>query len=159
VSDADDDAALAAYGATLADGIEAALPSWVERSVQRLLVAWTGAAAPEAMASARAAGLAARDDVAPRVRALLAEDVDEQRQNPLALVREAVRYPSAVLAGAGVPPVERDALAVEQHPDDDYDLAPATFADLDPSLHGPGLEWGAAKAHVHLRRHRPGGSS
>ena len=35
-------------------------------------------------------------------------------------------------------------------PDDVYDLSPATFADVDPALHEPGLVWGAAKAHVHL---------
>ena len=43
----EDAAALARYGAVLADGIDAALPGWVERSVQRLLLAWTGAADPE----------------------------------------------------------------------------------------------------------------
>jgi hypothetical protein len=166
VSDADggpteDDLALARYGAALADGIEAALPGWVERSAERLIVAWSGVADPLVVSRAAAAGRDARDDVAPRVRALLAEDLDEQRTTPLALVRQAVRYPTAVLAEAGVPPVERDALAVEQHPADDYDLTPATFADLDPALHEPGLEWGAAKAHVHLQRHRPaaGGGS
>jgi hypothetical protein len=35
-----------------------------------------------------------------------------------------------------------------------YDLSPAAFADLDPSLREPGLTWGAAKAHVHLARRR-----
>ena len=39
-------------------------------------------------------------------------------------------------------------------PDDDYDLSPATFADIDESLHEPGLVWGAAKAHVVLTRRR-----
>ena len=150
-----DDEAFARYGAALADGIERALPGWAERSVHRILVAWAGAADPEVLAAARAAGEAARDDVGPRVRALLAADVDQQRANPLALVREAVPYPTRVLVDAGVPPVERDALAVEQHPDDRYDLAPATFADLDPALHELGIEWGAAKAHLHRSRHLP----
>jgi hypothetical protein len=153
----EDDEALARYGAVLAESVVAALPAWVVRSVERLLVAWAGAADPEVVAAAEQAGLAAQADVGPRLRMLLAADVDEQRTNPLALVREAVRYPTQVLADAGVPPVRRDALAVEQHPDDLYDLAPATFADLDPALHEPGIEWGAAKAHVHLRRHRGDG--
>jgi hypothetical protein len=39
-------------------------------------------------------------------------------------------------------------------PDDVYDLTPASFADVDPALHEPGLVWGAAKAHVHLARRR-----
>jgi hypothetical protein len=155
VPDPDDGAAaFAAYGARLADGIEAALPGWVEHSVERLLVAWTGAADAEVVAEARRAGLAAQADITPQVRALLALDVDAQRANPLAVVRSAVRYPTAVLQAAGVPPVQRDAVAEQQHPDDLYDLTPATFGDLDPALHEPGLEWGAAKAHLHLSRHR-----
>lgn len=151
----EDDAALARYGAVLADGVEAAMPAWVVRSVEGIWRAWSGTADPEVTAAAEQAGLAAQADVGPRVRALLAADVDEQRANPLALVREAVRYPTAVLAESGVPPVERDAQAVEQHPDDHYDLTPTSFGDLDPGLQEAGIEWGAAKAHVHLSRHRP----
>jgi hypothetical protein len=86
---------------------------------------------------------------------LLALDVDEQRVNPLALVRRAVSYPTAVLRDAGVPPVVRDEFDERAFPDDVYGLAPAAFADIDPALHEPGLLWGAAKAHAHLaRRHR-----
>ena len=50
--------------------------------------------------------------------------------------------------------MERDAQAERLFPDDDYDLAPASFADIDPSVHEPGLVWGAAKAHVILKRRR-----
>ena len=77
--------------------------------------------------------------------------------NPLALVRQAVPYPTEVLRSAGVPPVARDEFAARQFPDDDYDLAPTSFAELDPELHEPGLVWGAAKAHVHLARRRAAG--
>lgn len=154
---AEDEAALVRYGERLADGVEAALPGWVERSVERLAVAWAGRLDAGVAAAARAAGADARAEVAPRVRALLALDLDEQRTNPLALVREAVRFPTAVLREAGVPPVERDEVAERQLPDDPYDLTPTSFADLDPALHEPGLEWGAAKAHVHLARRRAEG--
>jgi hypothetical protein len=92
--------------------------------------------------------------VEPALRDLLRADVDDQRTNPLAILRGAVRYPTGVLRAAGVPPVERDAHAVALFPEDDYDLSPAAFADLGPSVHEPGLRWGAAKAHVILRRRR-----
>jgi hypothetical protein len=59
-----------------------------------------------------------------------------------------------VLVEAGVAPVRRDPHAERLFPDDVYDLAPAAFADLDPSVHEPGLVWGAAKAHVVLARRR-----
>lgn len=137
----------------LADGVEATLPGWVERSVQRVLVAHQGWADPEVMASARAAGDRARADVVPRVRALLGADIDDQRANPLSLLRQAVRYPTEVLRQAGVPPVRRDRFSEERFPDDDYDLTPASFSDIDPALFEPGVAWGAAKAWVHKQRH------
>ena len=100
----------------------------------------------------RASGLAPRS--AREVRHLLSLDVDAQRTNPLSVVRSAVRYPTEVLRSAGVPPVRRDEFAERAFPDDIYDLSPASFADVDPSLHEPGVVWGAAKAHIHLTRHR-----
>jgi hypothetical protein len=157
-----DVAALAGHARTLAAGIEAALPAWAERAVLERWQAWQAwqapgsdpVAPPELVAAAREAGEAARRDVAPRVRALLETDVDEQRTGPLAIVREAVVHPTGVLARAGVPPVVRDEHAERLFPDDAYDLTPGAFADLDPALHEPGLVWGAAKAHVVLARRR-----
>ncbi|MDP8991731.1 MAG: hypothetical protein M3N31_01530 [Actinomycetota bacterium] len=137
----------------LADGLDAALPGWVERSVERVLLAHQGSVAPAVMAAARHAGQRARADVGSRVRALLAADVDEQPTNPLSILRQAVPYPTEVLRRAGVPPVERDRFARERFPDDDYDLTPASFADIDPSLLDVGVAWGAAKAWVHKQRH------
>lgn len=137
----------------LADGICEALPGWVERSVERLLVAYEGAADPAVMVAAREAGVRAAAEVGSRVRVLLAADIDEQRSNPLSLVRSAISYPTEVLRRAGVPPVERDSFAEERFPDDDYDLTPTSFADLDEGLRELGLRWGAAKAWEHKRRH------
>ena len=88
------------------------------------------------------------------MRALLALDVDAQPTTPLALVRGAVRYPTEVLASAGVRPVDRDPMAAEGFPDDVYDLTPGSLADLDPALVEAGIAWGAAKAHTVLRRRK-----
>jgi hypothetical protein len=152
--DPEDAAALARHAARLADGIDGAIPGWVERSVRRVL-ADQGIEIDEATAGAIAdAAAAARAEGTPRVRALLATDVDEQGTNPLSILRGLVRHPTAVLRSAGARPVARDAFAVRSFPDDVYDLAPAAFADVDPGLHEPGLVWGAAKAHVHLARRR-----
>jgi hypothetical protein len=155
---ADDLARLAGYAAALADGVQAALPGWVERSVERVHVAQTMRRPPQDVRdAAAAAGLAAAADVGARVRALLALDVDEQPTGPLAIVRQAVPYPTEVLQVAGVAPVARDEFAARQFPDDVYDLSPTSFAELDPDLHEAGLVWGAAKAHVHLARRRAAG--
>jgi hypothetical protein len=154
-----DDAALRAYGVALADAVDAVIEAWVVRSVERLVLAWQGGEPvdPLVLAAAADAGRAARAQVGADLRALLALDIDEQRVNPLAVLRGAVRYPTGVLQAVGVPGVVRDEFDERAFPDDEYGLTPASFGDLDPSLHDPGLEWGAAKAHVHLRRRRAEG--
>lgn len=140
----------------LADAVEAALPGWVERSVARIMAAWSGGAPGAGIAdAAREAGRRAGAEVGAEVRALLAADIDEQWTTPLSLLRAAVRYPTAVLQDAGVPPVERDPFRERLEPGDLYDLSPASFADVDPSLAEPGILWGAAKALAHRRRHQP----
>jgi len=147
------------HATALADGVQAALPGWVEGCVRRTVAA-AGVPFDDAMASATADAVeAARADVMPRMRALLEADVDEQRTTPLAILRSAVRHPAGVLSGAGVAPVERDEAQARLFPDDVYDLAPASFADVDTALVEPALAWGAAKAWTHRRRHgaaRPG---
>ncbi len=152
--DADDAVRLAAYAESLADGVDAALAGWVEAQVATIMVAWSGEVPDEVREEARRAGRAARDELGPEVRALLRLDIDDQRTNPMSILRTAAAYPTVVLRAVGVPPVERDRDAEAHFPDDDYDLVPTRFADLDPSLHDAGLRWGAAKAHVHLQRRR-----
>jgi len=142
------------YAAVLAEQIDEAIGPWVVRSVTRLMTAWQGSVDPDVRKAAEAAGRQARADTGAAVRALLAADVDEQRTTPLALLRQAVRYPTEVLRQAGVPPVVRDDFAVRAFPADVYDLSPASFADVDPSLLEAGLAWGAAKAFEHKRRHQ-----
>jgi len=154
---ADDDARLAAYARELADGVDAALAGWVRRSVERVLQAQGRSLTAEIGDRAAAAGEAARAEIVPRLRRLLEADIDVQRTNPLAVIRGAVTWPTEVLRAAGARPVARDAPSERHFPADIYDLTPANFADLDPSLHGPGMAWGAAKAHVHLRRRRAEG--
>ena len=148
------DALYVAIADELAAAVEAALPAWVERGVATILDAWQGGPGPADLEAAREAGRQAVADVGPRLRALLAADIDEQRATPLTLLRGAVHYPTEVLRRAGVPPVERDAFAEEAFPSDHYGLTPATFADIDPSLVEPALRWGAAKAFLHKRRHQ-----
>ena len=142
------------YAAALADAVEEAVPAWVERSVARVLAAAGRDADPDVLERAADAGRRARDEVMERLRPLLDTDIDDQRSTPLTILRDAVRFPTEVLRNAGVPPVERDHFAARAFPDDVYDLTPASFADVDPSLQEPGIVWGASKAHAHLQRHK-----
>ncbi|HMG44114.1 MAG TPA: hypothetical protein VK611_22470 [Acidimicrobiales bacterium] len=141
----------AAYATELADAVDAALAGWVERSV-RSVAAAQGLEVDES--ALRTAAEAARAEGAERLRALLATDIDEQAGSPLSILRSLVRYPTEVLRAAGARPVHRDEFVVRSFPADVYDLSPAAFADVDPTLHEPGLAWGAAKAYIHLSRRR-----
>jgi hypothetical protein len=147
------DSELDQYATALADAIEAALPGWVVSCVERVVVAWSGSCSKQVAAASREVGDRAAEDVGSEVRRLLATDVDEQWTTPLEIVRSAVRYPTAILAELGVPPVERDEFSIRRFPDDMYGLAPASLADVDPDLAEPAIVWGAAKAFEHKRRH------
>jgi hypothetical protein len=150
-----DAAALRGYADALCSAVLDALPGWVERSVLDRHQQWTDGPVPPAVrVGAARAGADAVAAVEPVLRELLATDVDDQRTNPLAILRSAVGHPTAVLRQAGVPAVDRDAQAAAMFPDDVYDLGPAAFADLGPAVHEAGLAWGAAKAHVVLARRR-----
>ncbi|MCP5026743.1 MAG: hypothetical protein GY929_10720 [Actinomycetia bacterium] len=139
---------IAPYAEALADAIEATVPGWVERCVAER------SGSTDLAEAGRAAGETAAAETIPAVRRLLATDIDDQWTNPLALIRAAVVHPTRVLNEAGVPPIPRDEFAERAFPEDVYGLIPASFADVDPRLHEPGLAWGAAKAHAHLTRRR-----
>lgn len=154
--DDDPEAVLAAKASALADALDRAVERWLADAVvtRAAGAGLTGPTVDEVAAeAARTAAAAAR----PRLRTLLATDVDAQATNPLAVLRDSLGPATAALADLGVPPAERDDFAVRAFPDDVYDLAPAAFADLGPDLRQPGLEWGAAKAFVHLQRRRAEG--
>ena len=138
------------HAVALADAIDDVLPGWVERCVRSRLTTVPRHVA----AAAKEAGERARAEVGGAVRELLLRDVDDQRGNPLALLRAAVRYPTEVLLAAGATVVERDKFSRERFPNDDYDLTPANWSDIHPSLNELGITWGAAKAFEHKRRHK-----
>lgn len=133
----------------LSEGVEQALPEWVLSAVESRVSEMS----PMIREAAEAAGSAAAADIGGQVTRLLAADIDDQRENPLALLRLAVHYPTEVLRAVGAAPVERDDFSIDRFPDDIYDLTPASFGDIHPDLQTPGLTWGAAKAFVHRRRH------
>ncbi len=149
-----DEQRFAAYSEQLVDAVDAVIDGWVHRCVADTC-ARTGVVVDDQLRDATDdAARRCRAEVVERLRVLLARDVDDQRGTPLQVLRDAVRFPTEVLAAAGVPAVERDEFDRRAFPDDRYGLTPAGFADVDPALAEPGLTWGAAKAHVHLQRHR-----
>ena len=76
----------------------------------------------------------------------LEESSHDLGESPLELVRIATEPVTAALAAAGVEPVERDAQAVELHPDDLFDLYPATSRDLGEDVWRVHMQWGLERA-------------
>jgi hypothetical protein len=142
---------LAEAGDAIVAGVERELPAWVRRQAERILDAWGRVSGHERAnverAAAVAGGVAARR-VVDALRVLFAADVSEQRATPLEIVRTAYREPTAVLAAAGVPPVERDAFDERAWPDDRYGLVPRTLGDLGEDLAPLQLVWGMAKSRA-----------
>jgi len=138
-----------AYAQALHDAAVAALPGWVRRCVR--------SRASGLEVEAAEAGRRAAREVGERLRVLLAADIDEQRTNPLSVLRGAVVYPTEVLKAAGVTPVPRDAFVERAFPDDIYNLSPASWREIDETLQEPGLIWGAWKAKQFLERRRAEG--
>ena len=106
---------------------------------------------------ARVAATEGAAETMRRLRDALSIDVDSQRVNPLQILRDAVRFPTAVLNEAGVVAPERDEFDQRINPDDVYGICPAHWNDIHDSLTEPGIVWGAAKASTVLQRRRAEG--
>lgn len=145
-----DDESLGAYAETLIDGLVEHVPGWVERLLVDRLGDELGRCSAERLSSDV-------DRTIEDVTVLLRSDIDDQRANPLAVIRRLVQPITETLIEAGVERPRRDPDAVRIFPGDHFDLVPGAFGDVHQDLHMPGLMWGAAKAHVHLRRRREEG--
>jgi len=156
----DDELELSRISTEFADLLVDSLPGWLERVANQRMVAATGTEPAEAdiRAVAERCGAIA-DSISPAVREVVTADVDSAVGNPLALLREAVAPLNELLLELKVPAPARDKMDSEMFPADTYGLGPASFADVDPALVDAGITWGAARAHVHLRRHASAPSS
>ena len=148
---ADDEAQLAAFALELADRVDASLDAWVRRSLVGAAVA--GGVSVDDTAFEPIVE-ATRTEAMPELRRVLAADVDDGAGSPLAALRAAVGPMTRQLEAWGAAKPPRDEFLERQFPGDPYHLGPAAFADVHADLHEPGLVWGAARAHVHLRRRR-----
>ena len=143
-------ALLAQHTATLRDALAEKVPQWAATVVQALTPEPDSPESDEAVERVRTT---AETETVPELTRLLDTDIDAQWCSPLDVVRTLVPVLTDTLDQLGAAARPRDARSQELMPDDIYAITPATFADIHPSLHEPGLGWGAAKAHVHLRRH------
>lgn len=144
---ADDEARLAAIASALGAALDRLVPEWMRRRATEIAPDVDPAALDAAIAEAMAS-------LSPELERVLTADVDAGAGSPLAAVRAAIGPVTALLEAHGATPAWRDEFDRRALPHDRFGLGPASFADIDELLHEPGLTWGAARAHVHLRRRR-----
>lgn len=138
--------------------IDAATHEWLVRCVTKTYAQQLGTprldVEEKLVAAAQKAAEQGRAYIAGELSTELGKDVDEQRVNPLQVLRNAVTFPTRVLQEFGVPPIVRDEMDARMMPDDVFGLSPAHWNDVHESLLEPGVIWGAAKAHRVLQRRR-----
>lgn len=124
----------------LIEALVAAFPPYLEQRLARL-----GVTVDDAVASAVNV---ATEQLGSELRALLGRPAGEQDDSPLAAIRRATAPVSALLAATGVAAADRDAWEVTAHPEDRYDLYPASSRDLGEEAWRLHFRWGIGKAEA-----------
>ncbi len=150
---------LSPYSERLLNAVVDAVPRWVDSMVRKHVRRHVGVVNEDVVAAIILASNDARRFVADELFALLSTDVDEQRSNPLQVLRNAAQFPTRVLIDAGVPAPQRDHFDEQINPQDVYGLGPYTWRDLGEDVHDAGIEWGAWKAATILARRRAEGKT
>lgn len=135
----------------LFDAVLAAHPLWLTRRATEVAAGRVG---PDVTSPAVAE---ATRWLSTELSSFLSTDVDEQRMNPLQIIRQSTRPVAAVLRAAGVPEPVRDEFEQRGMPEDPYGFGPLTWQDMGDDVHEAGITWGAWKAATFLTRRRAEG--
>ena len=137
------------YSRDLLDAVLSAIPSWLTQKFAEL--------APGVSIDTDSVIDETIKYVREKYVELLSLDVDEQRVNPLHILRQSTRFATSALKEANISPATRDEFDQRSMPDDVYALGPLTWRDLSENVHDAGITWGAWKAASVLTRRRAEG--
>jgi hypothetical protein len=145
------------YSQALFDAVVDAVPVWITRRLHE--IAQLAPSGDKGAVTSEAAHVAEQTQrfVREHLHQLLSQDVDEQRSNPLHILRRANAAATAVLQSADIPQVHRDEFDKSALPDDVYAIGPHTWRDLSEDVHEAGITWGAWKAATVIQRRRAEG--
>ena len=93
-----------------------------------------------------------RTDALANLTTLIEADVAEPLSGPLEQIRRAMSTLGATLDDHGFERPARDPYDEQMLPDDVHALGPISFLDLGEAVQSAGINWGAAKAHLHMSR-------
>ncbi len=134
------------YGRALHAAVSEAVRPWLVREVSSRL----GSADDELALLLEETA----QDVERSIDELVGADVDQPLSGPLERIRLCVEPLNSELDRRGVEPPARNTVDRQLRPLDRHELGPMTFRDLSDGVHDAGINWGAAKAHLHLKRRR-----
>jgi hypothetical protein len=137
------------YGFALRDVAVAAVPQWLRSAfIARL----GGDSALDDRFDRMVAQVQA--EMEQRLTALAAADIDQPISGPLELIRQSAGSATELLLELGASPLPRDAAVAAMYPADVFEIGPAAAIALGQDVHEASIAWGAAKAYLHLNRHR-----
>ena len=145
------------YPQRLHDAVIASVPQLIERTILLACERETVDKRDAVKAAMSHVQAETQTFVQEQLGVLLSTDVDEQRTNPLEVLRASTRFATAALRNAGVTAPVRDEFQQRLDPDDEYLIGPMSWMDLGDDVHEAGIEWGAWKAATVLTRRRAEG--
>ena len=123
-----------------------AVPNWMTDRITSITRSGVGAV-PKDMASEMPVVVGrVEHEIERELLQLLVTDVDEQRQNPLHVLRSCVGPATELMQRYLVPMPMRDEFETRSMPHDVYAIGPLTWKDLGEEVHEAGITWGAWKA-------------
>lgn len=144
-----DSTELDVYSAALYDAVVTDVPLWLERQLHNL--------APQSGIDLDSVTAQTMKFLSSELLGLLLTDVDNQKSNPLHVLRQSTKFLTSALRVEGVPVAVRDEFDVQAMPHDVYSLGPLTWRDISDNVHEAGITWGAWKAATVLTRRRSEG--
>jgi len=145
------------YPRALFEAVRAVYADWLRSRAEQIAGSAGRVLTTEERESLGSAVGASTDVMSNGLRALLATDVDDQRHNPLHVLRVSSRPVTDFLRSLGLQAPVRDEFETRAMPDDVYAIGPLTWLDLGEGVHEAGISWGAWKAATELTRRRAEG--
>jgi hypothetical protein len=140
---------LSPYASELLNAVLLSIPRWLTSRLSLV--------APGVVIDREAIIASTTEFVREKLSELLRIDVDDQRANPLHILRQSTIFATTALSEAGIEPAHRDDFDRQSMPNDIYALGPLTWRDLSEDVHDAGITWGAWKAATVLIRRRAEG--
>lgn len=145
------------YSKALLDSVMRAAPEWIGRAMTNVVLDQRAELSDADRDAIDRATVSVVESIRIRLSQLLAQDVDAQSMNPLAVLRASTAAAAETLREMGLHEVHRDEFERASMPDDSYAIGPLTWRDLGEDVHEAGITWGAWKAATVLSRRRDEG--